>query len=141
MKTATSQSKSSYETFAAARRALHRYTPALRAQHNIVKWWSTQDSGWCYGHQFDARGTATRLITLPKPNGPFDSDDRLANHCGPAGPTQRTPVWVHFDGWAGHRKVRGDLLKKNPKRSLIEFELGNRRLVPNSSITPCEALS
>lgn len=46
-----------------------------------------------------------------------------------------TRVWVHRDGWAGRRKIPGELLKRNPKRSLVRYE-GREGLVPNFAITP-----
>ena len=51
-----------------------------------------------------------------------------------------TPVWVHTDGWAGHLKFAGVLLKVNPKRSrvrVMQFRGAEAKIcfVPNRAIT------
>lgn len=49
-------------------------------------------------------------------------------------------VWVHLDGWAGRVKLRGELVKRNARRSrvrLLDSAYGRSGLVlvPNHAIT------
>jgi hypothetical protein len=62
-----------FDTKAAAYASLREFTPAFRKLHNIVKFWSFTRNTWLYTRQFNPAQTATRFVTLPKPETAFST--------------------------------------------------------------------